>query len=491
MDAAGTADLPLATDRAPARPAAFSLRLQLALALALFLTCLAPAAINGVPLVFTDTEGYLQAAQIFRPIFDRAFGYGAFLRVTGGLWSLWLPALAQAGLAAWLVPRAIALEAPRWPDRWRRPAALGLVAILLLGHLPWLAAWIQPDIFTGLMILALWLLAEHWHAMPRTKRALMLLAALGAATTHLTNPPLLAGIGLFALGTALLRSFRHRRHRRAGEAGPPAGLAPIRRTVLLALPLAALGWGLLVSANYITYRQATFSPSSPVFLFARLAADGDPAAALRPGCQAGAPWVACRYLDRLKLPADEFLWRAWSPLPEMGGIPGFMREAAELNPILLRQDWPIWLVNSAVRMVNQMTALGLGDGMDAEGPWMLGQYLGRHGLEHLAVAIRASRQATDGMQGLMPHLPAEILAGAGLLGLAGLFLYGLGQHRTSIWWPALFMLAIWAGNAALIALGGEVHARYSARLVWIAPLLAGLVALRAAAPRPPRRGSLA
>lgn len=488
MDAAGTADLPLAADRAPARPAALSPRLQLGLALAVFLACLLPVAINGVPLVFTDSEGYLLAAQIFRPLYDRAFGYGAFLRVTGGLWSLWLPAMVQAGLAAWLTVRAIALEAPRWPARWRRPAALGLVAILLLGHLPWVATWIQPDIFTGLMILALWLLAEHWHSMPRTERALMLLTVLGASTTHVTNPPLLAGIGLFALGTAMLRTIRHRRHRRAGEAGPAAGLAPIRRTVLLALPLAVLGWGMLVTANWITYRQATASPSGPVFLFARLAADGDPAAALRPGCRAGAPWVACHFLDRLKLPADEFLWRAWSPLPEMGGIPGFMHEAAQLNPILLQHDWPAWLVNSAARTVKQMTELGLGDGMGAEGPWMLGQNLGRHGLGHLAAAIFASRQATDGMQGLMLHLPAEILAGAGLAGLVGLLLFGLGRHRTSIWWPALFMLAVWVGNAALIALGGEVHGRYSARLIWLAPLLAGLLALRAARPHPPRRG---
>lgn len=490
MDAAGTADLPLAGSRSSPIAGALPLRLQLALALAILIACLVPAAINGVPLVFTDTMNYLASAQMFRPVPDRAFGYGAFLRMTGGLWSLWLPALVQAGLAAWLTVRAVALEAPRWPAGWRRPAALALILILLLGHLPWVAGWIQPGILTGLMVLALWLLAEHWHDMPRPERALMLLTALGAATTHLTDPPLLAGIGLLALGAAALRAIRHRRYRRAGEAGPPRGLAPIRRTALLALPLALLAWGMLILSNWVTYRQPTASASGSVFLFARLAADGDPAAALRPGCQAGAPWAVCRHLDRLKLPADEFLWRDWSPLRDMGGIFGFRQEAAELNPVLLRHDWPSWLVNSAVRTARQMTSLALGDGMDAEGPWFLARVLGHYGLGHLAPAISASRQMTDGMRPLMPHLPAGILAAAGLAGLAGLFLFGLARHRTSIWWPALFMLGLWVGNALLIGLGGEAHGRYSARLVWLAPLLAGLVALRAATPRaPPQRRS--
>lgn len=477
MDAAGTATLPLAGDgRAKATTArhgttALPRRMQALLALLVFAACLAPAAINGLPLVFPDTEGYLKSAQMFRPQHVRAFGYGAFLRLTGGLWSLWLPALAQAALSAWLATRAIALEAPRWPARWRVPAALALVAVLALGHLPWLASWIQADLFTGLLVLALWLLAEHWSALGRIERPLVLLAALGSATMHLTHPPLLVGLGLFVLAVLVVRRLR--------TTGAPAP-APMRRAALLAFALAGLGWGLLAVANWVTYDKPTGSLGGSVFLFARLQADGDAAAALRPGCEAGRPWAVCRHLDRLGLPADEFLWRSWSPLPQMGWVSGFMAEAAELNPILLRQDWPAWLAYSARRTLRQLSSVELGNGMDEEGSWFLVRELPRAGLGHIAEAADTARQALDGMRPLMPRLAAEGLAVAGLAGLAGLLVLGLARGWPWLWWPALLLLAAWFGNAALIALGGEVHGRYSARIVWLAPFLGGLLALRAA-----------
>ena len=105
------------------RPGPLPPRAQLALGLCVLAACLAPAMLNRHPLVFPDTEGYLLAARMFRPTHVRGFGYGAFLRMTGGLVSLWLPVLAQAALAAWLSARVIALEAPHWPAAWRPPAA--------------------------------------------------------------------------------------------------------------------------------------------------------------------------------------------------------------------------------------------------------------------------------------------------------------------------------------------------------------------------------
>jgi hypothetical protein len=217
-----------------------------------------------------------------------------------------------------------------------------------------------------------------------------------------------------------------------------------------------------------------------VFLFARLAADGDVAAALRPECEAGKPWVACRFLDRFNLTADEFLWRGWSPLVDMGYSPGFMREAAEINPVLLRRIWPDWLSASALRAVQQLGRFELGDGMDDEGTWMMGDNLPDRGLGRIADAAVQTRQATDDLRPLMPRPVAETLAFAGLVALAGLLVFGALRRRPELWWPALLFLTVYAGNAALIALGGEVHDRYGARLVWLAPLLTGMLALRAA-----------
>lgn len=450
---------------------------QLLLAAAVFLACLAPAAINGFPVVFPDTEGYVVAADAFRPQFVRAFGYGAFVGATGGVWSLWLTVAAQAALTAWLVARAVALDSARWPQAWRAPVALALLAVVLLSHAPWLAAWVQPDLFSGLMLLALLLLVEHHDALGRVERALLFVLLVGCATVHLTHPPLLAGLGLFALGAWAFAWLA-----RSG----PAVARRIRRTAVLALVAAALGWGALGAANYITYRSFSSSLGGSVFLFARLAADGDAAAALRPGCEAGKPWAACGFLDRFNLTADEFLWRGWSPLTEMGDAPGFMREAAEINPVLMQSIWPEWLAASARRTVQQLGSFELGDGMDDEGPWMLGGVLPDIGLARVTDAAAATRQAADDLRPLMPRHAAEALALAGLLALAGILAFGAARRRPELWWPALVFLAVYLGNAALIALGGEVHDRYGARLVWLAPLLAGLLALRAARPPPVR-----
>lgn len=443
------------------------------MAAAVFLACLAPAAINGFPLVFPDTEGYIVSADAFRPQHIRAFGYGAFLGLTGGVWSLWLTIAAQAGLTAWLVSRAVALESPRWPPAWRVPVALGLLAVVMLGHVPWLAAWVQPDLFTGLMLLALLLLVEHRDALGRLERASLFLVLVGCVTVHLTHPPLLAGLGLFALGVwALARLLRAQR-----------GLAvQARRTAVLALVAAALGWGSLGAANYVTYRSFSGSLGGSVFLFARLAADGDVATALRPECEAGKPWAACRVLDRFTLTADEFLWRPWSPLTELGYISGFMPEAAEINPVLFRKIWPDWLAGSARRAIEQLGRFELGDGMDDEGTWMLRNNLPERGLGHIVDAAAESRQALDGLRPLMPRPVAETLAWTGLVALLALLVFGLVRRRPELWWPAALFLAAYVGNAALIALAGEVHGRYGARLVWLAALLAGLLALRAARP---------
>ena len=83
----------------------------------------------------------------------------------------------------------------------------------------------------------------------------------------------------------------------------------------------------------------------------------------------------------------------------------------------------------------------------------------------------------------MPRPLAEALAITGLAALAGLSAFGLLRRRPGLWWPALLFLVAYGGNAALIGLGGEVHDRYGARLVWVAPLLAALLALRAAHPQ--------
>ncbi len=457
--------------------ARFGFRSWVALWLAVFAGCLVPAALNNYPAAFGDTLSYLAAARDFRPAHERAFGYGAFLRLAGGLKSFWLPAAAQAALAATLAARLLSLEAPAWPGRWRPPLLIASAALLLASHLPWQTSFVMPDVFAGIMVLALLLLSEHWARLASWERASAAAVLGGAATVHLTHPPLLLGLAAVAGAAGFLLPVAVPR--------VLAAALPARRAALLALAAAAFGWGALVAANFVTYREAVSSRGNSVFLFARLQADADAPRLLRPRCEAGAGFAICRHLDRLaadRPTVDGFLWD-WGGhalLPELGWVPGFYLEARELNAILLPEVWKDWLAASAGRTAAQLVDYRLGDGMDRGGLGVLPDALSSEGMAGTAAALAASRQAADRLVPLMPRGLAERLATAGLLGLVGLFVIGVARRRPEVWWPALLFSAAWVGNAALIALGGEVHGRYGARLVWVAPLLAGVLALRAA-----------
>jgi hypothetical protein len=47
----------------------------------------------------------------------------------------------------------------------------------------------MPDVFAGVMVLALLLLAEHWARLPAWERAAVVALLVGASTLHLTHRP--------------------------------------------------------------------------------------------------------------------------------------------------------------------------------------------------------------------------------------------------------------------------------------------------------------
>ncbi|HYD99491.1 MAG TPA: hypothetical protein VEH84_08915, partial [Alphaproteobacteria bacterium] len=132
-----------------------SLRTALAL-LAAAALLLAPALWNGAPIAFFDSGDYIQAAFSLAPDYYRTLPYSLWLALAGGRWSLWLPLTAQALVTAWVLLQAVWAFAPA------RPAAhlAILAALLVLGSgLPWFTGQIMPDAFTGLIPLALAVLA--------------------------------------------------------------------------------------------------------------------------------------------------------------------------------------------------------------------------------------------------------------------------------------------------------------------------------------------
>ena len=137
--------------------------------------------------------------------------------------------------------------------------------------------------------------------------------------------------------------------------------------------------------------------------------------------------MSCHYLDRLHVGADEFLWPASSPLRQMGEVKGFYPEAAQLNPLILRQVWPQWLLATAKRTLAQMVTFNLGDGFDAEGPTMLAEDMPRFGLPWVVPLMTGSKQFDNRLLPYAPVALADALGAAGLLGVLGFGIWGVAR----------------------------------------------------------------
>jgi hypothetical protein len=126
-----------------------------------------------------------------------------------------------------------------------------------------------------------------------------------------------------------------------------------------------------------------------------------------------------------------------------------------------------------------MVTFRLGDGFDAEGPHMLARDMARFDLAWVVPLMTGSRQFDNGLLPYAPVALANALGAAGLLAVLGFGAWGLRRGHPAVWWPAALFLVVWLGNAAVIALAAPVHDRYGTRLIWVAPLLALSLALRA------------
>src|SRR6185437_10509548 len=91
----------------------------------------------------------------------------------------WPAALAQAAATVWMM--ALVLRVHGFGDR---VLVTTVAALSLLTTLPWLAGQLITDIFTGVGVLALYLLVLRADALARWERVLMVVMVAFAAATH-------------------------------------------------------------------------------------------------------------------------------------------------------------------------------------------------------------------------------------------------------------------------------------------------------------------
>lgn len=416
-----------------------------------------PALLNGYPLVFSDTGGFLHQTIGPLMLWDKPWVYGPFLHLFHWGVTLWLPLAAQALIVShilWVAQRVLCGGATG-------AGHLGVCLVAAaLTTAPFTVAMLMPDVFAPVVVLALVLLAFTASSLSRAERVwFSALAALGIAS-HLSHVP----VALAMVGMAIL----------AGR---------WRGAVAAAVPLVA-AVVVLLATNGVGHGRAALSPHGATFLLARLQADGPASEVIRARCPA-AGWYLCAFADRLPMDANDFLWAPDSPVNrDAEGRARFLGgallspEAGEIVAVTLREH-PVAVAAAILRnTVAQVATAGIGDTL---------------GNDHLAAALRprilegfparevaafdASRQA----RGTLPEAVAWLapLHAAALLAALPLICLALWQRdgRTRVWFAAAVVVGVVANATATGGLSG-VFPRYQARVAWLLPVLATMLLLR-------------
>ena len=420
---------------------------------------LAPAIWNGYPLLEYDTGGYL--ARWYEGYLEpsRSTVYGIYLHL--GKDSLfWLNLGCQALLTLWILHLTLRVLGMAQPRR-----LLGIAVILILGTaLPWLASMLLTDIFAGLAVLALFILAVHNGKLSTIEKVSLFLYTSFAAATHTATFGVL--FGLCCAGW-IVKPFLGRR-------------LPIAGLVQGCLTLVA-GALMLLAANYALSGRLAWTPGGAGVSFGRMMQDGIVARYLNDHCDK-IKLKLCPYRNQLPATADDFLWGNDSIFNKLGRFDG-MNDEMEFIATEALAAYPLWQTEAAVEATaEQLVQVGTGEGSSGWIPHTYG-IIERY-LPEQVKAMRAARQQHWSIKFAAinwVHIPVAL---ASMLLLAGIALAALWRRRID----DLELLAITAciallGNAFICGVISGPHNRYGARMVWIATFVVLIAAARSLAAR--------
>jgi len=432
------------------------IRAEIACVVALVPILLLVALWNGFPITFFDTGAYVLQGLAFKFIPERAASYSLFLRFMDIRESLWLAAAAQSLLSAFVIVQFARAQRPGLPS-WQ-VVALGFGLVFLTGA-GWYIGQIEPDCFTPLAAIALYLLTFKLRELGSARAAAVAVIGAFAVSAHPSNLGMAAGLA-FSIAVAAIIASRFR-----GTTVPE---------IAVKWPLAAFtgGVGIVLACNFALTGQVFLSRSGPVFFTARLIQDGVVKRVLDDDC-ATAHFRLCAYRDSLPPTADDWLWADDSSFNKLGRFKGMEAESQQLVRESLTH-YPLQVVTRSLwNGLDQFAMFRTGDGVGPqrrEQNWLFAGFLRSQQIEYL----RARQEA-----GGFPLLAINVVhVGLATLALAILAFAAWHAFRRRDWralaLPAFVLLAL-ACNAFVCGAISGPHDRYQGRMIWIAPLTVALL----------------
>ena len=400
-----------------------------------------PAVLNGYPLMFSDTGGFLEQALMPDIGWDKPWIYGPFLTPFHLRITLWPAAFAQAvvlSAALWLA-QAVSL------GRATKAGHIAVCLLLALGSAaPWFAALLMPDILTPITVLGLFILAFGAGQLGRPTLVAVAVVTTIAIAAHLAH---------LILASACIAALTILRWRSA---------------VRTAIPLAA-ALALILATNVVGNGLFAISPFGATFMLARLVADGPARDVIDRVCPA-AGYHLCAWKGRLPRDSDEFLWDPHGPVwaDGYGPIRIAPESAAIVRATLIAE--PAAVLRAAIgNTLRQLVLVRIGD-------TLMPDHLDAAVLPRLQAYFPPSEAArfAAGLQarGALPPFGTpfnglyEALVILGAAACVPVALRYWRSHRALSGLAILTLIALLANAFATGALSGP-HDRYQARIAWL------------------------
>ncbi len=414
---------------------------------------LAPAIWNGYPLLQWDTGGYLARWYEGYLVPSRSTTFGIFLHF-GEASHFWINLGIHALATLWILHLTLRVLGVFQP---RRLLAIGIV-LALITSLPWLVSTLFTDIFAGLSVLALFILAAHGERVSVIDKCLLFGLTAFASAIHSATLAVL--LGLCCLGW-IVRPFLRGRISVAGLT--QGSLAIVAGAILL------------LSTNFALSGKLAWTPGGYGVAFGRMLQDGIVAQYLRDRCPKQ-DFKLCPYREELPATADQFLWGN-SVFNTLGRFQGLNDE---MSFIVLHSltEYPAWQAKAAlVGTVQQLGKVATGEGI---GVWLGHTYgIMERFLPAQLKPMRAAQQQRwhfDFTAINLVHVPVAL---ASMMLAAILFGHGmLRRPFDDLTVLAGTVTAALLGNAFICAVMSGPHDRYGARMAWLATAVVLIAAVR-------------
>ncbi|MEW5728361.1 MAG: hypothetical protein AB1918_11095, partial [Pseudomonadota bacterium] len=360
-------------------------------------------------------------------------------------------------MMAWVLREAV------WAfvGRWRCHVYVWLAVLLAaFTGLPWVTSQVMADMFAGMAVLGIAVLALG-DALPVWRRALLVPLVALAIGVHMSHVAVAAGLMIVLAATALAARFH---------------LRMARPRLLLPALAVALGIASVPATHWAATGEAYFSRSGQVLQLALFVQDGLAKKYLDEVCPGGGTLRMCEHKDELPYTADEFLWGE-SPFDDMGGWKAMHDEAGAIVKgaiAMFPADAARAMLDNTLRQLNLIAA---GEDLVPMSWHFVRTQHTRYPDDFRAFRF-AQQQRREGIDfSGINRLQVPILQAAQVAVLVLAFLAWRRRDRITVGLATVVVMAL-LGNAFVCGALSNPHDRYQSRMVWLALFTAAIGAVR-------------